>query len=157
MNVQTNEQRQKRSDCVIGTDARIEADDITATKRITKSTRSVETLAEGTTPLIKQDYDRAIEIVSQLTGASVEQLTNKHREDTMALGRMCVAWWLYEVQEYTRHDISKVFCRDRSTIYYYCRKFPELLSVSDKKAQRLHNAFLSAIAVNTISQIIKPE
>ena len=145
MNVQDNEQRQGAPVAIAGTDARCETADVKRTKRAPNGSRGVETFAEGTTPLIEQDYKRAMQVSSQLTGVSVELLTGKQREDTMALGRMIVAWYLFEHLEYTRRDISKVFCRDRSTIYYYCRKFPELMSVGDKKAIRLHTAFMNAI------------
>jgi chromosomal replication initiation ATPase DnaA len=145
MNVQINEQRQERFAAPAGTDARIETANVERTKFAAEGSRGVETSTKGRISLIQQDYERAIEIVSQLVGASFEQLTSRRREDTLALARMIVAWWLCDEQEYTRHDISKVFCRDRSTIYYYCRKFPELLGVGDKKATRLYDAFIDEI------------
>lgn len=145
MNVQDNEQRQGTPVAIAGTDARCETADVKRAKRAPNGSRGIETFAEGTTPLIQQDYERAMQIASQLTGVSITELTGKQREDTMAFGRMIVAWYLFEKLEYTRRDISRVFCRDRSTIYYYCRKFPELISVGDKKAIRLHDAFINAI------------
>ena len=84
-------------------------------------------------------------ISAELTGVEVGDLKHKGRGESLVLGRMVVVYWMNVSLRYTRRDISKVFCRDRSTVYYYCRRFEELLQINDSKAVRLQSEFMNRI------------
>lgn len=145
MNVQDKQQRQGQPTGVTGTDAGLQAADTAGTEQVAQGEGGVKEAAEEKTAIITRDYDRAMEVSATLQNVSVDELKRRGRGESAVLGRMIVAWWLNEIQEYNCHDISKVFCRDRSTVYYYCQRFKELLQIRDKKAVRLYNEFMEKI------------
>ena len=145
MNVQDKQQRQGQPIGVTGTDAGLQAADIAGTEQVAQGEGGTETLAEEKAAIIARDYDKAMEVSALLQNVEVDELKRRGRGESSVLGRMIVAWWLNEIQEYNCHDISRVFCRDRSTVYYYCRRFKELVQIRDKKAVRLYNEFMDKI------------
>ena len=144
-NVQDKQQRQGQPTGVTGTDAGLQAADIAGTEQVAQGEGGIKEAAEEKAAIIARDYDKAMEVWASLQNVEVDELKCKGRGDNVVLGRMVVVWWMNEVQEYTCREISKVFCRDRSTAYYYCRRFKELLQIRDKKAVRLYNEFMDKI------------
>lgn len=145
MNVQDKQQRQGQPTGVTGTDAGVQAADTAAAEQVTQSEVGVKEAAEEKAAIIARDYEKAMSVSASLQNVEVDELKRKGRGESAVLGRMIVAWWLNEIQEYNCHDISKVFCRDRSTVYYYCRRFKELMQIRDKKVIRLYNEFMDKI------------
>ena len=145
MNVQDKQQRQGQPTGVTGTDAGVQAADTAAAEQVTQSEVGVKEAAEEKAAIIARDYEKAMEVSASLQNVEVDELKRKGRGESAVLGRMIVAWWLNEIQEYNCHDISRVFCRDRSTVYYYCRRFKELMQIRDKKVIRLYNEFMDKI------------
>lgn len=145
MNVQDKQQRQGQPTGVTGTDARLQAADTAGTEQVAQSEAGVKEAAEEKAAIIARDYEKAMSVSASLQNVEVDELKRKGRSESAVLGRMIVAWWLNEIQEYNCHDISRVFCRDRSTVYYYCRRFKELMQIRDKKVIRLYNEFMDKI------------
>lgn len=145
MNVQDKQQRQGQPTGVTGTDAGVQAADTAAAEQVTQSEVGVKEAAEEKAAIIARDYEKAMSVSASLQNVEVDELKRKGRGESAVLGRMIVAWWLNEIQEYNCHDISRVFCRDRSTVYYYCRRFKELMQIRDKKVIRLYNEFMDKI------------
>lgn len=145
MNVQDKQQRQGQPTGVTGTDAGLQAADTAGTEQVTQSEVGVKEAAEEKAAIIARDYEKAMSVSASLQNVEVDELKRKGRGESAVLGRMIVAWWLNEIQEYNCHDISRVFCRDRSTVYYYCRRFKELMQIRDKKVIRLYNEFMDKI------------
>ena len=145
MNVQDKQQRQGQPTGVTGTDAGVQAADTAAAEQVTQSEVGVKEAAEEKAAIIARDYEKAMSVSASLQNVEVDELKRRGRGESAVLGRMIVAWWLNEIQEYNCHDISKVFCRDRSTVYYYCRRFKELMQIRDKKVIRLYNEFMDKI------------
>lgn len=145
MNVQDKQQRQGQPTGVTGTDAGVQAADIAAAEQVTQSEVGVKEAAEEKAAIIARDYEKAMSVSASLQNVEVDELKRRGRGESAVLGRMIVAWWLNEIQEYNCHDISRVFCRDRSTVYYYCRRFKELMQIRDKKVIRLYNEFMDKI------------
>ena len=145
MNVQDKQQRQGQPTGVTGTDAGVQAADTTAAEQVTQSEVGVKEAAEEKAAIIARDYEKAMSVSASLQNVEVDELKRRGRGESAVLGRMIVAWWLNEIQEYNCHDISRVFCRDRSTVYYYCRRFKELMQIRDKKVIRLYNEFMDKI------------
>ena len=123
----------------------MQAADTTAAEQVTQSEVGVKEAAEEKAAIIARDYEKAMGVSASLQNVEVDELKRKGRGESAVLGRMIVAWWLNEVQEYNCHDISRVFCRDRSTVYYYCQRFKELMQIRDKKVIRLYNEFMDKI------------
>lgn len=123
----------------------MQAADTAAAEQVTQSEVGVKEAAEEKAAIIARDYEKAMSVSASLQNVEVDELKRKGRGESAVLGRMIVAWWLNEIQEYNCHDISKVFCRDRSTVYYYCRRFKELMQIRDKKVIRLYNEFMDKI------------
>lgn len=145
MNVQDKQQRQGQPTGVTGTDAGVQAADTAGTEQVTQSEVGVKEAAEEKAAIIARDYEKAMSVSASLQNVEVDELKRRGRGESAVLGRMIVAWWLNEIQEYNCHDISRVFCRDRSTVYYYCRRFKELMQIRDKKVIRLYNEFMDKI------------
>lgn len=145
MNVQDKQQRQGQPTGVTGTDAGVQAADTARTEQVTQSEVGVKEAAEEKAAIIARDYEKAMSVSASLQNVEVDELKRRGRGESAVLGRMIVAWWLNEIQEYNCHDISRVFCRDRSTVYYYCRRFKELMQIRDKKVIRLYNEFMDKI------------
>ncbi len=145
MNVQDKQQRQGQPTGVTGTDAGVQAADTAAAEQVTQSEVGVKEAAEEKAAIIARDYEKAMSVSASLQNVEVDELKRRGRGESAVLGRMIVAWWLNEIQEYNCHDISRVFCRDRSTVYYYCRRFKELMQIRDKKVIRLYNEFMDKI------------
>ena len=145
MNVQVKQQGQGQFDSTAGYEAGVHTRNVENTEQVKAGTCIAKTFEAGKTSLIAQDYNKAIIVSARLVGTTIEELQSSNRADSIALGRMLVAWYMCEQLEYSRPDIAKVFCRDRSTVYYCCRKFKELLSVKDRKAVRLYTAFMNEI------------
>lgn len=123
----------------------MQAADTAGTEQVTQSEVGVKEAAEEKAAIIARDYEKAMSVSASLQNVEVDELKRKGRGESAVLGRMIVAWWLNEIQEYNCHDISRVFCRDRSTVYYYCRRFKELMQIRDKKVIRLYNEFMDKI------------
>lgn len=123
----------------------MQAADTAAAEQVTQSEVGVKEAAEEKAAIIARDYEKAMSVSASLQNVEVDELKRKGRGESAVLGRMIVAWWLNEIQEYNCHDISRVFCRDRSTVYYYCRRFKELMQIRDKKVIRLYNEFMDKI------------
>lgn len=123
----------------------MQATDTTAAEQVTQSEVGVKEAAEEKAAIIARDYEKAMGVSASLQNVEVDELKRKGRGESAVLGRMIVAWWLNEIQEYNCHDISRVFCRDRSTVYYYCQRFKELMQIRDKKVIRLYNEFMDKI------------
>ena len=145
MNVQVKQQGQGQFDSTAGYEAGVHTRNVESKEQVKAGTCIAKTFEACEPSLIAQDYYKAISLSARLVGATIEEMQNESREEARALGRMIVAWYMCEELEYARPDIAKVFCRDRSTVYYYCRKFKELLSVKDRKAVRLYTAFINEI------------
>ena len=145
MNVQDKQHRQGQPTGVTGTDAGVQAADTAAAEQVAQSEVGVKEAAEEKAAIIARDYEKAMSVSASLQNVEVDELKRKGRGESAVLGRMIVAWWLNEIQEYNCHDISRVFCRDRSTVYYYCRRFKELMQIRDKKVIRLYNEFMDKI------------
>lgn len=145
MNVQDKQQRQGQPTGVTGTDAGVQAADTAAAEQVAQSEVGVKEAAEEKAAIIARDYEKAMSVSASLQNVEVDELKRRGRGESAVLGRMIVAWWLNEIQEYNCHDISRVFCRDRSTVYYYCRRFKELMQIRDKKVIRLYNEFMDKI------------
>lgn len=145
-NVQDIEQRPTGVAQPAGTDAGVQAADTAAAEQVTQSEVGVKEAAEEKAAIIARDYEKAMSVSASLQNVEVDELKRRGRGESAVLGRMIVAWWLNEIQEYNCHDISRVFCRDRSTVYYYyCRRFKELMQIRDKKVIRLYNEFMDKI------------
>ena len=123
----------------------MQAADTAAAEQVAQSEVGVKEAAEEKAAIIARDYEKAMSVSASLQNVEVDELKRKGRGESAVLGRMIVAWWLNEIQEYNCHDISRVFCRDRSTVYYYCRRFKELMQIRDKKVIRLYNEFMDKI------------
>lgn len=123
----------------------MQAADTAAAEQVTQSEVGVKEAAEEKAAIIARDYEKAMSVSASLQNVEVDELKRRGRGESAVLGRMIVAWWLNEIQEYNCHDISRVFCRDRSTVYYYCRRFKELMQIRDKKVIRLYNEFMDKI------------
>lgn len=145
MNVQDKQQRQGQPTGVTGTDAGVQAADTAAAEQVAQSEVGVKEAAEEKAAIIARDYEKAMSVSASLQNVEVDELKRRGRGESAVLGRMIVAWWLNEIQEYNCHDISRAFCRDRSTVYYYCRRFKELMQIRDKKVIRLYNEFMDKI------------
>lgn len=141
MNVQDNEQRQGAPVTIAGTDARCETADVKRAKRAPNGSRGVETFAEGTTSLIEQDYKRAMQVAADVTCTTVNELQSACRRDAQVLGRMVVAVYMCRTRQYDIHDLAPLFCRDRTTIYHYLRKYDSLMSVRDKILIEIQDKF----------------
>lgn len=123
----------------------MQAADTAGTEQVAQSEVGVKEAAEEKAAIIARDYEKAMSVSASLQNVEVDELKRRGRGESAVLGRMIVAWWLNEIQEYNCHDISRVFCRDRSTVYYYCRRFKELMQIRDKKVIRLYNEFMDKI------------
>ena len=70
--------------------------------------------------MISEDFNRAMEIVTERTGVTRKQILARTKKQHIVLARQTVCW-LMRLRKHRLHHIAKLMKRDHGTVIHSCK------------------------------------